>query len=84
VYPASFLIAYRHGRKAALQALAGFGRLPHFVLGEQPGHGATVEAWRKNSGFSFADAAAVAHAKARGFDLRSFDARQVRALRTSR
>ncbi|HEX9710040.1 MAG TPA: PIN domain-containing protein [Candidatus Thermoplasmatota archaeon] len=74
------LVRYRHGRNAAVQALDGFGRLPHFVLGESPRHAETVSVWRAHDALSYADAAAVAQARSRGYGLRSFDARQIRAF----
>lgn len=73
------LIRYRHGKRAALAALDGFERLPHFVLGDGDAHDGTVEVWRQHAGLTFADAAAVATARRRRYRLRSFDRRQLRA-----
>jgi predicted nucleic acid-binding protein len=76
------LIRYRHGRKAALAALEGFERLPHFVLGEHASHVDAATLWRSFTRLSYADAVAVGHAKARGFELRTFDRTQVKALQS--
>ncbi len=78
------LIRCRHGPKVARAALAGFEKLPHFVLGEATSHLDTVVVWRTNSALSFADAAAVAAARRRSFGLRSFDQRQLRVLAAAR
>jgi predicted nucleic acid-binding protein len=78
------LIRYRHGKKLAEAALKGFERLPHFVLGEGAPCRETASVWRAHEGLSYADAAAVAAAQKRGFGLRSFDGRQLRALAATR
>jgi predicted nucleic acid-binding protein len=77
------LIRYRFGKAAARRALEGFERLPHFALGEQPGHSEAVSVWSANEALSYADATAVALARTRGFGLRSFDERQLKALRAN-
>jgi len=75
------LIRYRHGREVARDALDGFERLPHFVLGEGVPHADVATTWRAHPALSYADATAVAAARRRNVGLRSFDRRQVRALR---
>ena len=74
------LIRYRHGKKAAIAALVGYEALPHFAIQDEGDHAATAVVWRQHEGLTYADATAVAAAKRRGFGLRSFDRRQVRAL----
>ena len=78
------LVRYRHGRKVAQAALTGFELLPHFALGEGAPHGETAAVWRGHTALSYADAAAVATARRRGFGLRSFDRRQLRAFAAAR
>lgn len=75
------LIRYRHGKKAAAAALAGFEALPHFAIEEEGDHKATAAVWRAHEALTYADASAVAAAHRLRFGLRSFDRRQLRALR---
>lgn len=74
------LIRYRFGKEAAVEALEGFEKLPHFALGGGAPLGETANVWRSHAALSYADAAAVAAARKRKFGLRSFDRRQLRAM----
>lgn len=78
------LIRYRHGKGFAKETLAGFEHLPHFVLGESVVHAEAAAVWREHGALSYADAVAIAAARRRDFALRSFDRRQLRALRETR
>ena len=75
------LIRYRHGKEVAKDALGGFARLPQFALGEAAPHADVASIWRAHAALSYADATAVAVARRRNMGLRSFDRRQLRALR---
>jgi predicted nucleic acid-binding protein len=75
------LIRYRLGKRQALEALEGFEQLAHFVIGERAGLAEVKRVWSEHRSLSFADACAVALALKRGVGLRSFDKRQLRAVR---
>ena len=75
------LIRYRLGKSEAIDALAGFEKLAHFVIGERASPAEVKRVWVDHKSLSFADASAVALALKRGFGLRSFDKRQLRAVR---
>ena len=78
------LIRYRQRKAVARDALDGFERLPHFVLGEGAPHADVASIWRAHAALSYADATAVAVARRRNVGLRSFDRRQLRALSASK
>jgi predicted nucleic acid-binding protein len=75
------LIRWRFGKSEALEALEGFEKLPHFVIGERASLADVKQVWMNHKSLTFADACAVALALKRGFGLRSFDKRQLRAVR---
>ncbi len=78
------LIRYRQGKQASKDALRGFERLPHFVLGAPIRLEEVAAVWRAEEALSFADSTAVAAALSRGRGLASFDRRQIRARQLAR